>query len=188
MATLSNPAYEATTPVVEYNLSNEATTVRRTIPGPAAPSTIEYGDWGLVSGDGTVDYDFTVSDSQLLFLESAGNIRHDIMRERIDDRTKKGMFSLIQSYAVDDLVHEIRDEESSVDEKIEHIENLLTQGTSVTWIELFKGCRSKDEVLCCFLAILELCRIGRVRAHQHRAFGDIKLYGLEDSVHQRCGC
>ena len=38
------------------------------------------------------------------------------------------------------------------------------------------------ELVCYFLAILELCRMGRVRAHQHGAFGDIRLFPVPESV------
>jgi len=31
------------------------------------------------------------------------------------------------------------------------------------------------ELVCCFLAILELCRMGKIRAHQSKTFGDIRL-------------
>ena len=32
------------------------------------------------------------------------------------------------------------------------------------------------EIVCCLLAILELCRMHRIRAHQHRSFGDIRIF------------
>jgi chromatin segregation and condensation protein Rec8/ScpA/Scc1 (kleisin family) len=31
------------------------------------------------------------------------------------------------------------------------------------------------ELVCCLLAILELCRMRRIRAHQHQNFGDIRI-------------
>ena len=92
------------------------------------------------------------------------------------------MYDLVEAfrgvlrYFSDDLVHTVENEGSSVDEKIELIEQRLASAGSLTWVELFEGCRSRVELVCCFLAILELCRMGRLRAHQHNAFGDIRLF------------
>jgi len=74
------------------------------------------------------------------------------------------------------LTHTIEGERYSVDEKINWIENLLAENESVAWIDLFRGCTNRIELICYFLAILELCRMGRVRAHQHGTFGDIRLF------------
>ena len=76
-------------------------------------------------------------------------------------------------------VHEVSAEGASVDEKVAHIERLLAERESVTWTELYRECRTKTELVCCLLAILELCRMERIRAHQHRSFGDIRIFARE---------
>ena len=82
----------------------------------------------------------------------------------------------------DGLVHEIEGEQHSIDEKVEDIQQQLGQHGSVAWTDLFKQCRSRMELVCCFLAILELCRMGQVRANQHRAFGEIRLFAVKESA------
>ena len=68
------------------------------------------------------------------------------------------------------------------DEKIALIQDRLAEHESVSWIDIFKECRSRIELVCCLLAILELCRMGRVRAHQHHTFGDIRLFATRESA------
>lgn len=91
-------------------------------------------------------------------------------------------FKGVLRFFADDLFHTVEGEVSSVDEKIELIENRLESAGSVTWTELFRECRSRVELVCCFLAILELCRMGRVRLHQHRSFDDIRLFPKVEKV------
>lgn len=85
-------------------------------------------------------------------------------------------FKNVARFMVDDPAHHIELEHYSVDEKVDHIQQQLEGAESVAWVELFESCSSRMELLCCFLAILELCRMGRVRAHQHTRYGDIRLF------------
>ncbi len=73
-------------------------------------------------------------------------------------------------------IHEVQLEGASVDEKIAFIEERLEGGGSITWIELYEGCKNRMEIVCSLLAILELCRMRRIRAHQHHSFGDIRIF------------
>lgn len=91
-------------------------------------------------------------------------------------------FRGVLRYITDDLFHTVRTEEFSVDEKIEHIQDRLLKEGSLAWADIFKGCRSRIELVCSFLAILELCRMGRIRAHQHRAFDDIRIFPVSEGV------
>lgn len=92
------------------------------------------------------------------------------------------LFDLIEAFRgvvrffSDDIFHTVQSDESSVDEKIEYIENVLKRDGSLAWKDLLDQCRSRLELVCCFLAILELCRMGRLRAHQHGPFGEIRLF------------
>lgn len=98
------------------------------------------------------------------------------------------LFDLVQAFKgylrmfTEEALHTVELEGASVDEKIEHIENRIAREGSVAWSQLLKECRSKIELVCCFLAILELCRMGRLRAHQHRAFEEIRLYPAVESL------
>ena len=95
------------------------------------------------------------------------------------------LFDLIEAFRgvirffSDDLFHTVQAEEASVDEKIEYIENVLKRDGSLAWKDLLEQCRSRVELVCCFLAILELCRMGRLRAHQHGPFGEIRLFAAK---------
>ena len=78
--------------------------------------------------------------------------------------------------------HRVFLESASVDEKIARIETLLEEAESVSWTELTSDCENPLEKVCCLLAILELCRMYRVRAHQHGAFGEIRLFARKGDV------
>ncbi len=81
--------------------------------------------------------------------------------------------------------HSIFLESASVDDKIACIEAFLEKTESVSWSELIAECSNPLEKVCCLLAILELCRMYRVRAHQHSAFGEIRLFARDDApLHQ----
>jgi segregation and condensation protein A len=92
------------------------------------------------------------------------------------------VYDLIQAfrgvlrYFSDGLSHTVVGEGASVDDKIGYIEDQLAQNGSVAWVDLFKSCRTRVELVCCFLAILELCRMGKIRAHQQHTFGDIRVF------------
>lgn len=98
------------------------------------------------------------------------------------------LYDLIQAFRgvirffTEDLVHTIEGEGASIDEKIEYIENRMAEKGSVSWSEVFKSCKSKIELICSFLAILELCRMGRLRAHQHHAFDEIRLFPSAENI------
>jgi len=75
----------------------------------------------------------------------------------------------------DDLFHRVVLEGVSVEEKIDRLTDLLVQRPSVSWSDLVRESASRMELVCYLLAILELCRMNRVRVHQHGAFGEIRI-------------
>ncbi len=99
-----------------------------------------------------------------------------------DEYIEVSLFDLIKAFKgvlrflADDVPHLVEMEGASVDEKIDYIRDLLDQHESVAWTELFENSRSRVERVCSFLAILELCRMGAISAHQHDSFGDIRLF------------
>lgn len=105
--------------------------------------------------------------------------------EKVDDEEELldiGLYDLIKAvrsilrFVNGGAVHQVIGEGSSVEEKIARIEDLLDGRESVTWGDLFSECNSRVELVCCLLAILELCRMRRIRAHQHASFGDIRIF------------
>ncbi|MEK7357669.1 MAG: segregation/condensation protein A, partial [Bdellovibrionota bacterium] len=114
------------------------------------------------------------------------NVKPDVSgvedEEDGDDLVDVGLYDLIQAFKsimrflAEDVPHTIEAEGASVDQKIEYIMDLIIERGSIAWAELFEGARSRVEIVCCFLAILELCRMGDVSAHQHKTFGDIRLF------------
>jgi segregation and condensation protein A len=105
--------------------------------------------------------------------------------ERVEDEdeyAEVNVYDLIEAFRgvlrffSDGLSHTVVTEGASIDEKIAHIQELLEGQASVALPDLFKECRSRVEAVCCFLAILELCRMGLIRAHQHQIFGDIRVF------------
>lgn len=85
-------------------------------------------------------------------------------------------FKGVMRFLGDDKPHEVELEGVSVDEKVDYILAQLDTHESLSWEEIFSECRHRVELVCCFLAILELCRMGSVSAHQHKTFGDIRLF------------
>lgn len=81
----------------------------------------------------------------------------------------------------DDLFHRVVMEETSVEEKIDRLSGILVERQSVCWSDLARECRSRLELVCYLLAILELCRMNRIRVHQYGAFGEIRIVA-RDSV------
>lgn len=80
----------------------------------------------------------------------------------------------------DSTIHNVDLEGSSVDDKIDLIMARLKEEGSLSWTDLLKECRSRLELVCCFLAILELCRMDRLRARQQHAFDEIRLFHHEE--------
>lgn len=109
--------------------------------------------------------------------------------EQEEELLEVTLYDLIQAFRgvlrffTEDLFHTVEGEGASVDEKIEYIEGRMATEGSIAWTDLFKECRSRIELVCCFLAILEMCRMGRLRAHQHHSFEEIRLFPpLEDTA------
>jgi len=107
-------------------------------------------------------------------LETLPEDEDELLEVSLYDLTRA--FKRVLRYLTDDIVQTIEGEGASVDDKIDFILARLEEVQSVSWLELFQQCKSKVELVCCFLAILELCRMDKVRAHQHATFGDIRLF------------
>lgn len=70
---------------------------------------------------------------------------------------------------------EIFEDKWSVSEKIEFILKIIAERGAVRFSELFEGAASRPEVVCTFLALLELIRLRQLVCTQPETFGDIEI-------------
>ena len=95
------------------------------------------------------------------------------------------LFDLLASFhdalgrVKEDELTEIFAERFTVPEKIDVIVNLLTTQDRVSLMDLFRGMSSRQEMVCTFLAVLELMRLRRVAARQDGRFGDIVMVKVD---------
>jgi len=74
---------------------------------------------------------------------------------------------------------EVVGERFSVADKIEVLLELIREGGRLVFSQLFDRAASRDEVVCTFMALLELIRLRQVRARQKSRFGEIVISGVE---------
>ena len=85
----------------------------------------------------------------------------------------------ILRYVMESPYHEVELEGASVDEKIAYIQEILAGKDSLSWADLRADNNGKIHLVCCLLAILELCRMRRIRCHQHGTYGEIRLFARD---------
>ena len=98
------------------------------------------------------------------------------------------VFDLLK--AVNSVLHRIQEKEAdtrnihadrfSVSEKIQYLRDQLLQHSRVRFTELFQEVRTRQEVVCTFLAMLELIRLRFLQVTQSDVFGDIDLERREE--------
>lgn len=72
-------------------------------------------------------------------------------------------------------VREIFEEKWSVSEKIEALRNQVAEKTTVRFFDLFHTATSRSEIVCTFLALLELIRLKQLVCVQAEDFGAIEI-------------
>jgi segregation and condensation protein A len=72
-------------------------------------------------------------------------------------------------------VHQVDLEHVTVEEQMERIRGALSEAGQLSFAGLFEGSTSRAEIVTTFIALLELIRLGFVRAVQKRAFGEILI-------------
>jgi segregation and condensation protein A len=97
------------------------------------------------------------------------------------------IFDLISAFnevlkraAVEDL-GEIFAEKFTVAEKIEAILHRVHGGESIMFFELFSSMSSRQEIVCTFLALLELIKIRQIDVVQKERFGDMMIEAAEEA-------
>ncbi|MBI5883503.1 MAG: segregation/condensation protein A [Elusimicrobia bacterium] len=76
----------------------------------------------------------------------------------------------------EDTRQEFIGEEFPIEDKIAKILALLETRLQVSWEEIFAGERKRRGIISCFLALLELIKLEKIRARQERAFGRIVVF------------
>jgi segregation and condensation protein A len=74
------------------------------------------------------------------------------------------------------LAHEIADSGKSVDQRMDELMELIREGESVEFLELFASQETKADMIVTFLALLELIRLKRVKVYQRGVFGAIRVF------------
>ena len=95
-------------------------------------------------------HDVSIFDLITAFNQALGRVREESLPEIISDRY-------------------------SVSEKVDQLMKLLLSEESVSLLGLFQKMTHRSEMICTFLALLELMRLKQVRAQQIGSFGDIVL-------------
>jgi chromatin segregation and condensation protein Rec8/ScpA/Scc1 (kleisin family)/tRNA nucleotidyltransferase/poly(A) polymerase len=72
-------------------------------------------------------------------------------------------------------VHSVDMEEVTVEEQIDRIRAIVRERGSVPFTEIFTGGASRFQIVATFIALLELIRLGDVRATQKRNFAEIEI-------------
>jgi segregation and condensation protein A len=83
--------------------------------------------------------------------------------------------NVLKRISLRDDLRDIFEEKWTVSQKIEIILQLLTERPEVKFSELFKTVSSRYEVVCTFLAVLELVRLKQILCVQSEAFGEIEI-------------
>ena len=76
-------------------------------------------------------------------------------------------------------IREIYAETFTVSDKVELILRRIGAEKSIRFTELFGANASKHEIICTFLALLELIRLRQVAVKQRERFGEIAIEGIE---------
>ena len=72
-------------------------------------------------------------------------------------------------------LREIFEDKWSVSQKIEYLVKMIAEKTTVKFSELFSDATSRSEVVCTFLALLELIRLRQLICAQPEDFGEIEI-------------
>ena len=74
------------------------------------------------------------------------------------------------------LAHEVEHEGKSVEERMEELLDMLREGQSLEFLELFASEETKAGMILTFLALLELIRLKRIKVYQRGLFGPIRIF------------
>jgi segregation and condensation protein A len=87
--------------------------------------------------------------------------------------------AVLKRFEKRDDARDIFEDKWTVSEKIEFILKVLAERGSVRFTELFESAASRSEVVCTFLALLELIRLKQLVCVQPEAFAEIEIRRAE---------
>jgi segregation and condensation protein A len=90
--------------------------------------------------------------------------------------------AVLKRFEKRDNPREIFEDKWTVSEKIELIVRIMEKGTAVRFSELFEDAMSRSEVVCTFLALLELIRLKQLVCGQSSDFGEIEIRKREATI------
>jgi len=88
-------------------------------------------------------------------------------------------FSEVLKNVKTEELKEIFAEHVTVGEKIEMLTDMIAKEEHVPFSSIFKGSGTRGEIVCTFLAILELIRLKQIVARQDQSFGEIMIMRVE---------
>jgi len=91
-------------------------------------------------------------------------------------------FARVLSRVRIDTEHHVQAEAYSVEDKVVEVREKLRTNKQLNFSRIFETCVSKAEVVCYFLAILELARMREITLAQADAFEDILVEPWDDKV------
>ena len=83
--------------------------------------------------------------------------------------------TVLQRFTRRDDLRDIFEDKWTVSEKIEHVMKTLAERGRMTFSELFAQAASRSEVVCTFLALLELIRLKQLVCLQPEPFAEIEI-------------
>jgi segregation and condensation protein A len=83
--------------------------------------------------------------------------------------------SVLQRFTKKEDSREIYEDKWTVSEKIEHVMAMLVQRPRLRFSELFAEATNRSEVICTFLALLELIRLKQLVCAQSESFAEIEI-------------
>jgi segregation and condensation protein A len=89
---------------------------------------------------------------------------------------------VLQRFGQRDASRDIFEDKWTVSEKIEHLRRIIAERVSVRFGELFESASSRSEVICTFLALLELIRLKQLVCVQPAPFAEIEIRGATTSI------
>jgi segregation and condensation protein A len=119
-------------------------------------------------------------------IRSATWTRPDTVLPRFDDSGEEmleaGLYDLISAFKelLDRrkvlLAHEVEADGKSIEERMSELLELIKEGQSLEFLELFATLETKQDMIVTFLALLELIRLKTVKVYQRGIYGAIRVF------------
>jgi segregation and condensation protein A len=99
-----------------------------------------------------------------------------------EEMLEAGLFDLISAFREllerrkNLVAHEVADGGKSIEVRIGELLELIKEGESVEFLELFAAEETKGGMIVTFLALLELIRLKQVKVYQRGIFGPIRVF------------